>query len=546
MIMIITIDIFERKETKMNIPQRVFGFECCNEYSLKSNKKKQHEIKYGVLIIVQSGTGKLKCNNQITHLGSGSVYMVKPNGSLVMENTGEEHFLYDIYEFGCYRLREERENILLYELSFESLPSTAISYTKASKKVKIVSAELKESAKEKNAKLCTQLLRKLLFTIEEEYEARKRRSFTSSFHDVLEYINLHSHQSLTRDEVAKYFGYHPNYFSERIKKDTGWSFSDYLTHMRMDKAKLLLLDPNYTVNEVARKVGYQDGLYLSRKFKQQMGITPTQFRNGRNYKRIFTYQFTGALMATGIKPKGVFSWAANVPEYLHSDLSGTVFVQDGEDLSPELWINLKPDLIIAPTYLYQEPQLIEQMEKFAPVLMMDWDKNDRIEDVRTIARIVGREEETETWIQCYKKKAKKAKEQILSVLGKEETVGLYELRNDNRVGIWRPSARGAYNLYKMMELNVPQAIRKEVIYPNKHLTVPESRIEQYAADHMLVVVHSNEQTTRLFESEAWLNLRQQKKKVYILQLQDFWASEGVCLEKQLDIQVKKLVEQQYI
>lgn len=60
--------------------------------------------------------------------------MVKPNGLLVMESTGEERFLYDIYEFGCYRLREERENILLYELSFESLPSTAISYTKASKK----------------------------------------------------------------------------------------------------------------------------------------------------------------------------------------------------------------------------------------------------------------------------------------------------------------------------------------------------------------------------------------------------------------------------
>ncbi|WP_232698070.1 helix-turn-helix domain-containing protein [Brevibacillus daliensis] len=522
---------------------RVYSFKEGIHVCIKAGQVAEYETELAVLFIILSGTAEIQSGDQMFNLENSSVLVIKPQEKVNLRNTGRAELIYDVFFFSCYELIGVTEEELRYQQSFDLIPQSGLYYNQVSVEVKNLATQLiKISAEEAENSKVIFLLNELIAKIEAEFILFQERTYSSSFHSVLQYIHLHSHQALSRDAVAKYFGYHPNYFSERFKKETGWSFSDYLAHIRMDKAKVFLLEHTLTIGEVARKVGYQDGLYLSRKFRKQTGMSPSEFRKGRNFERIFTLQFTGSLLATGIKPAAVLSSYANVPELLREEVGSSIQLAPDRLPTIEQWRDLKPDLIIAPTYLYPNQKMIEEMESIAPIMMLDWDTHDRLEEVEMIGRIVGRETETNEWIRTFREKAECARKMLKGVLKEEETVGLYELRENGNVGIWKSTARGAFNLYTMLKLTPAKRIQQEVLETNKHLIIPENELSAYAADHMFVVVHSVEQSSRISELEVWRQLSAAKnRQIYLLRLEDFWASEGVALEKQLDIQVKYIL-----
>jgi YesN/AraC family two-component response regulator len=57
----------------------------------------------------------------------------------------------------------------------------------------------------------------------------------------------------------------------------GYSPIEYLTHLRIDRAKELLAHSDIRIKEVSQSVGYEDELYFSRIFKKIAGVSPTQF-----------------------------------------------------------------------------------------------------------------------------------------------------------------------------------------------------------------------------------------------------------------------------
>ena len=72
------------------------------------------------------------------------------------------------------------------------------------------------------------------------------------------------------------------YMSYLVKKETNEYFSDYLWALRMKKAKELLLTTRQSVDEISLAVGYVNTSSFRRKFKQETGMTPSQFRAGQN------------------------------------------------------------------------------------------------------------------------------------------------------------------------------------------------------------------------------------------------------------------------
>jgi len=71
----------------------------------------------------------------------------------------------------------------------------------------------------------------------------------------------------------------PSYLSLLFKTNTGHTFIEHLTHIRMEKAKELLRTTHYKNYEVAERVGYQDPRYFSQVFKKKVGVSPTEFRD---------------------------------------------------------------------------------------------------------------------------------------------------------------------------------------------------------------------------------------------------------------------------
>jgi len=70
----------------------------------------------------------------------------------------------------------------------------------------------------------------------------------------------------------------PTYLSLLFKTNTGKTFIEHLTEIRIDKAKDMLRTTHYKNYEVAEKVGYQDSRYFSQIFKKKVGVSPSEYR----------------------------------------------------------------------------------------------------------------------------------------------------------------------------------------------------------------------------------------------------------------------------
>lgn len=92
------------------------------------------------------------------------------------------------------------------------------------------------------------------------------------------FIQEHQTDNLRLGEVAKAVHTSPFYFCKIFKKATGLNFTDYLSRIRIEKAKNLLLNPNLRVSEIAFEVGFQSLTHFNRVFKNAVGQSPTRYR----------------------------------------------------------------------------------------------------------------------------------------------------------------------------------------------------------------------------------------------------------------------------
>ena len=92
------------------------------------------------------------------------------------------------------------------------------------------------------------------------------------------YIEKHYMDDITLEEIAKEVGWTATYLSSSFKKNTGKSVVDYLTYIRVQHAKELLLDTERSIGEVADIVGFHDAKYFATRFKKITGVSPNEYR----------------------------------------------------------------------------------------------------------------------------------------------------------------------------------------------------------------------------------------------------------------------------
>ena len=80
------------------------------------------------------------------------------------------------------------------------------------------------------------------------------------------------------DDKAGHFYLEQKYLSKLFKNYIGQGFIEYVTNKRLEKAKKLLANTNYTISEIAEQVAYEDANYFSVVFKRNVGITPREYR----------------------------------------------------------------------------------------------------------------------------------------------------------------------------------------------------------------------------------------------------------------------------
>lgn len=107
-----------------------------------------------------------------------------------------------------------------------------------------------------------------------EPEKQEERTITS----ITRYLQEHLAEEISLSVLAEQFHLNPQYISQLFKSEIGVNFLAYLTNIRMEKAKKLLLSTSLSIAEVAEQSGYGDYRVFTKVFKKSEGITPSQYR----------------------------------------------------------------------------------------------------------------------------------------------------------------------------------------------------------------------------------------------------------------------------
>lgn len=137
---------------------------------------------------------------------------------------------------------------------------------------------------------CSQDILASLFTLVltemiRSYQAGTPQRGQDSSHvlDALRYIER-NYASISLQQMAAHFGLNPNYLSNLLKSQTGSSFRALVQKQRMVSAKHLLLNSSLPVCEVSARVGYENTAFFYKKFEQEYGCRPSEYRqvNGKD------------------------------------------------------------------------------------------------------------------------------------------------------------------------------------------------------------------------------------------------------------------------
>lgn len=94
-----------------------------------------------------------------------------------------------------------------------------------------------------------------------------------------EFIEKNFNKDITLEETASYVGVSSYYFSKIFKALVGKNYMDYVTDLRIEKAKDMMENTSESIKEICYEVGYNDPNYFSRVFKKIEGVTPSEYKS---------------------------------------------------------------------------------------------------------------------------------------------------------------------------------------------------------------------------------------------------------------------------
>lgn len=133
------------------------------------------------------------------------------------------------------------------------------------------------------SKNVNEIIQRLTKQVEEIiFKIRMEKSTSSyqSIHRVIKYIDIHYKDNLSLNFVSSMAAVNSAYFCELFKKITGVTFVEYITKLRIEKAKSIIENKgtDFHITALADIVGYEDSDYFRRVFRKHTGMSPNQYK----------------------------------------------------------------------------------------------------------------------------------------------------------------------------------------------------------------------------------------------------------------------------
>ena len=123
----------------------------------------------------------------------------------------------------------------------------------------------------------TEYIEKVFLSYYDPYDVNTSSNINDNFLALLSDVKQNYMNTISLGDLSQKYFLNFSYCSELFTKVTGQTFSNYVTSLRMNKARELLKIGKYTAQQVSELVGYNDYYYFSKRFKKLYGISPIQY-----------------------------------------------------------------------------------------------------------------------------------------------------------------------------------------------------------------------------------------------------------------------------
>jgi AraC-like DNA-binding protein len=117
-----------------------------------------------------------------------------------------------------------------------------------------------------------------IFNIPEAVEASSLAGDLQGMDDVILYLHTHYNRKISLADLTRVFHTNRTTLTQKFHQATGLSVVAYLTRLRMNVASLILRDTELDINQIMRRVGFQDNTHFGRTFRRYNGCTPSEYR----------------------------------------------------------------------------------------------------------------------------------------------------------------------------------------------------------------------------------------------------------------------------
>ncbi|MBW4080661.1 helix-turn-helix domain-containing protein [Paenibacillus sp. S150] len=497
-------------------------------------------LAHHILIYITRGNGQLSVNGQLIKLERESLHMHPPGACLKLHTGSREEELQCCWiSFDMYRLTEASLNRREYcrELGFPLHGELRIGGIQFKRLFYLLIAEGKLK-REQHPYLSQQYVHDMLDGLLRYAEPAAPNDADMRLKLTLDYLQNHYREEIRIDKLAELAQLHPAYYSQVFKQAMDKSPVAFLTHLRINKAKELLLQTDKSIRDIAAEVGYKDEFYFSRRFKESSGYSPRVFAK-KNDKKIISLSapYTDHLYTLGLKP-----CAAQLHRHLPMTTISLTLPEHAADpwgISREAFLAEQPDLIVCKDNVLNKAR--KHINDIAPIVAVPWLSQDVYTHLMHISELVNREAEAVQWLQKHERSAEKIRKKLRPSVGsgtvavcvcREHELRMYGARNIGHV------------FYRSLQLAPPERIQRQIdLHPAgtayNWTAIEPDGLKDYDADFIFFAVETEGDKRRVFEliktDSAWKRHSAIKnKRVYFIDWEKWMMYAPFLISQQLE------------
>ncbi|WP_112179391.1 MULTISPECIES: AraC family transcriptional regulator [Paraliobacillus] len=505
-------------------------------------------IDHHTIFFIVKGKGEIVINKQLMTMSQKNIFILLPGMKVEAYNTNESSLELYRLSFEIFRISEKTNQYRVYEKDTTFPKEGQIPLELHGSLIRLMELLIESwHSTIKSQQFKGQIyLREIINEILNNDFLMTNESTTRSFEQSIKHIQNMYHSELRLDKLSRLAGMHSTYFSSQFKKKIGKGPIEYITDLRMNRAKELMLFSNDKIRDIARMVGYNDEFYFSRRFKAKQGMAPTVYiKNIRRNIVPLSYAYTDHLVTLGVVPH-----AAHIAKeftYITKQVSIPFERSQSWGFQRQALMEVKPDFVVCKENIAAKVR--ENLADIAPIIVIPWIRMDIFDHLKQIAQLVNKEKEAEEWIYSYEQKVKIARKKVETVIG-GATVAICSI-TDNGFRMYGNRNMG-HVYYRSLQLQPPEKLRKELEkYPVgtgiNWLPVAAENVMDYEADYLLITakskVHARNKLKQLQAYQSWQRHPAVKaKRIYYLNTYQWIVYAPYSVERQLEEAVSLFTE----